>query len=162
MNGWSVLFFGRHPRRTLLRALLLALLTLAAGLGPARPMRVRGHSMEPTIRDGGWRVANLWRYANREPRRGDVVVIALPGGRAYYCKRVVGLPGERVAFQDGALYVNDDRVPEPYIAATGRWSVAPYGLGPDEYYVVGDNRNLSMSDQVAGVVKRKFIAGGIW
>lgn len=161
-GGWSRLLVGAYPRRTLVRAVVLGLLTLTAGLGPARPMRVRGRSMEPTVRDGSWRLANLWRYNHRRPARGDIVVIAMPGGRAFYCKRVVGLPGERIAFQAGGLYVNGTRVPEPYLASAGDWSVPQYLVGPDEYYVVGDNRQLPMSDQVAGVVQRRYLAGGLW
>ena len=125
-------------------------------------MFVRGISMDPTIRDGQLRFARMWRYAFRTPARGEVVVIAMPGGRTFYCKRIIGLPGERIAFLGGELLVNGEAQPEPYLKEHGEWTVDPVELGPNEYYVVGDNRSMPMSDQVAGVVERRHIAGGLW
>ena len=153
---------GRSPRKTLMRAAGWAVLVYVLGQGPFRPMRVRGISMEPTVQDGSWRFANLWRYRRQPPERGHIVVIALPGAQAYYCKRVIGRPGEQIAFVQGQLLVNGFVHEEPYLATPCAWNVTPQELGPDEYYVVGDNRSLPMSDQVAGVVKRTRIAGRLW
>ena len=159
---WQRWWVGTSPRRTLGRCLLWAALTYVLFGGLARPMLVRGRSMEPTVRDGSLRFAHMWRYAWRDPARGQVVVIAMPGGRTFYCKRVLGLPGEDVAFQNGALLINGRAVPESYLADAGTWTVPPVTLGEHEFYVVGDNRTLSMAEQVAGVVARHHIVGGLW
>lgn len=153
---------GTSPRRTLLRCLLWIALTYVLFGGLARPMLVRGRSMEPTVQDGSLRFAHMWRYAGRDPARGQIVVITMPGGRSFYCKRVLGLPGEEVAFQQGVLLINGAAVPEPYLLDAGTWTVPPVTLGGREFYVVGDNRTLSMADQVAGVVARRHIVGGMW
>ena len=160
--GWKRLLYGRSLRRTLIRSAFWAAgLYLVLG-GLARPMLVRGRSMEPTVRDGRLRFAHMWRYAFRPPERGDIVVITMPGGRTFYCKRIVGLPGERVAFADGALLVNGEARAEPYLRDHGGWTVPPVDLVAGTYYVVGDNRSMPMSEQVAGVVARRHIAGGLW
>lgn len=163
MPTWLTrLCWGASPRRTLLRAVIWAVLVYALAQGPFRPMRVRGISMEPTIHDGSWRFANLWRYRRQSPKRGEVVVIAMPGAKAFYCKRVIGLPGEQIAFVQGHLLVNGFNQPEPYLTEAFDWNVAPVDLGADEFYVVGDNRTLPLSAQVAGIVDRKRISGGLW
>ena len=65
-------------------------------------------------------------------------------------------------FQNGALLINGRAVPEIYLADAGTWTVPPVTLGAREFYVVGDNRTLSMAEQVAGVVARHHIVGGLW
>lgn len=159
---WKRWWVGDSPRHTLLRCLIWAALAYVVFGGLARPMRVRGRSMEPTVHDGSLRFAHMWRYVRRDPARAQIVVIAMPGGRTFYCKRVLGLPGEKIAFQNGALLVNDQAVPETYLADAGSWTVPPVLLGAREFYVVGDNRTLSMAEQVAGVVARRHIVGGLW
>lgn len=159
---WQRWLVGAAPARTLLRCLLWAALAYVVFGGLARPMLVRGRSMEPTIHDGTLRFAHMWRYLLRDPERGQVVVIAMPGGRSFYCKRVLGLPGETVAFYRGALLVNGQVWPEAYLADGGSWTVPEVTLGEREFYVVGDNRSLSMAEQVAGVVARRYIVGGLW
>ena len=62
--------------------------------------------MEPTIHDGSWRLGNLLKFNGRNPRRGEMVIIRMAGWHAYYLKRVLGLPGENIAFDHGALVVN--------------------------------------------------------
>jgi hypothetical protein len=62
----------------------------------------------------------------------------------------------------GHLLVNGFNQPEPYLTETFDWNVPPVDLGADEFYVVGDNRTLPLSAQVAGIVERKRISGGLW
>jgi signal peptidase I len=152
---------GRRPSRTLLRALVLALLTYGAGRHLARPVRVRGTSMEPTLADRSLHLASLVRYRRIPPARGDVVIIAMAGGRAFYLKRVLGLPGERVQLEAGRLFINGAEQPEPYLPEGGAWSMPERPLGPDEFFVAGDNRRMPLEDHAAGVVHRERIAGGL-
>lgn len=160
--SWQRWLVGASPRKTILRCICWAALTYTLFGILARPMVVRGRSMEPTIRDGSLRFAHMWRHARRDPARGQVVIIAMPGGRSFYCKRVLGLPGEEVAFQQGVLRINGHAEPEPYLTEAGAWTVPPVTLGDREFYVAGDNRALSMAEQVAGVVARRNIVGGLW
>ena len=71
------------------------------------PIRVEGGSMLPTYQDRSVNFVNRLAYLFHEPRRGDVVAIGLLAGEhVMYMKRVVGLPGETVAFHKGHLYIN--------------------------------------------------------
>lgn len=148
--------------KTLIRCLLWAVLTYVIAGGFARPMRVRGISMEPTLHDGSLRFTHMWALKYRAPRRGEMVAIAMPGPRSFYAKRIVGLPGERIAFLGGDLLINGEAYPEPYLTDKGDWTVDPVVVPPGEYYVVGDNRTRPMAEQVAGLVEQRFITGVIW
>jgi signal peptidase I len=76
-----------------------------------------------------------------------------------YVKRIVGLPGERIAFRDGMLIVDGREVVEGYLQHPSSWTVRETRLGPDEYFVAGDNRSMLMELHDFGRVKRERIAG---
>lgn len=159
---WTVVI-GRSPLRTLQRAIWLALAAAVVFGLLLRPVVIRGRSMEPTLRDGSLRLATRWWFGiQRTPARADVVVIRRVGGRNFYLKRVLGLPGETVAFDRGMLLIDGARMPEPYLLRAGDWSMPELVLGPDEYFVAGDNRVMPMVDHAAGRVDRRRFAGRIW
>lgn len=154
---------GENVKTTVRRAILLALFCLLLFNYVLLPVRVQGISMEPTFHDGSWHVANLLQFATRAPRRGDVVVISMAGGRrALYLKRVLGLPGETLHFFNGQLIVNGREEAEPYLGDRGIWTLPQVTLAGDEYFVAGDNRNTPIETHTLGVVKRKKIAGGVF
>lgn len=158
---WRVVLVGRRPRRTLLRALAVAAVAFVFFRFVLLPVRVVGASMEPTVPDGAWRFAFLPRYAFSEPRRGDIVVIALAGRRVMYLKRVLAVPGDRLRFEAGRLYLDGEPQPEPYVRQRGRWTTSAYKLAPGEYYVAGDNRRAPIEEHATGIVDRRRIAGGL-
>ena len=101
--------------------------------------------MTPTYRNGRFNLINRLAYRWHEPRRGDVVAVRAEGTYTVLLKRIVGLPGERVAIRQGHVLVNGHALNEPY--ARGREISAPrngYLLGSDEYFVIGDNRDVSV------------------
>lgn len=123
---------------------------------------VRGSSMEPTLHNGQYLVVSKISYLFNEPQRGDIVVfVSLNGTGEDYIKRVIGLPGERVEVRDGAVWINGYRLDEPYLNSgipyTGVWK-----LGPDEYFVLGDNRANSSDSHTWGPLPRKNIIGKAW
>ena len=65
-------------------------------------------------------------------------------------KRIVGLPGETVAFVDGRVLINGEVLDEPYEKSSCDWNLPPVKLGPDEYFVVGDNRTMPWADHTFG------------
>ena len=77
-------------------------------------IRVEGISMLPTYQDGSAHFVNRLAYLWHEPRRGDVVSIRLAGTHVMYLKRIIGLPGETVAFVNGQVLINGEVLDEPY------------------------------------------------
>lgn len=155
---WGRLVVGRRPAVTLVRLAVLVGLSLIVFRGLLVPMRVVGRSMEPTYRDGRFNFLNRLAYRAGAPRRGDVVAIRMPGSRLVVLKRIVALPGERVAVRGARVVVNGELLREPY--ASGRGIPSTRGeirLGEDQYFAIGDNREQTAYD----VVRRSNILGKV-
>jgi len=155
------LLIGRDIRVTLRRALLLAVASVLFFRFVCLPVRVRGSSMEPTFKNGELHAACLLQHAWRAPQRGEVVVISMSGTKAFYLKRILALPGERIAFDRGTLLINDRPQPEPYLHGTGTWTMAEMMVPDGEYFVAGDNRSIPIERHTLGTVNRKMILGGL-
>ena len=127
---------------------------------------VDGSSMSPTLSDKDNLIVDKISYRFSDPKRFDVVVFPYQHAkRTYYIKRIIGLPGEEVFIDaDGNIYINGEILEEDYGAETilnpGR-ADTPIQLGPDEYFVMGDNRNNSSDsrDYMVGNVNRKDLIG---
>jgi signal peptidase I len=143
----------------ILQTLLIAgLLFLAVNLVTAR-IRVEGNSMEPSLHDGEFVVVNRLAYRWSEPTRGDIVVFRFPlDPERRFIKRIIGLPGDTLRVEGGRVFVDGVPLEEPYIAAqpryTGQWTV-----GPQEVFVLGDNRNNSSDSQNWGMLPFEDILG---
>lgn len=125
-----------------------------------RFQEARTGSMEPTIPVGHWFMLNALAYRSSEPARGDVVGVAttINGESRGVTKRIVGLPGEKVQLYGGLVYIDDVPLDERYLdqpAAT--WDDWPVHLGPNEYFVLGDNRRNSLDSRDFGPVQRSGI-----
>ena len=158
---WQVLTVGSNPKVTLVRIVVLVGVTWLVFGNVLRFVRVSGISMEPTYRSNAVNVVNRWAYRRSEPRRGDVVAVRTTGESILYLKRVVGLPGERVAFERGQLLVDGRPLAEPYVKERAPWNEAELELGPDEYFLVGDNRGMAPRDHTHGAFQRERIVGKI-
>jgi signal peptidase I len=162
-----ILAVGRNPKTTLVRALVLAALCVAVFKMLLLPVRVEGLSMLPAYHDHSFNFINRLPYLLREPRRGDVVGVSFsstpPRGwlapRVMLLKRVIGLPGETIAFVDGRPRINGGPLDEPYETGPCDWNTAPVTLGPDEYFVVGDNRSMTKEEHTFGRAERSRIVG---
>jgi signal peptidase I len=162
--GWMrVILIGRKPKRTLIRALILALFCFVffkfyVFKYIVLPVRIEGYSMSPTYSDWGINFVNRLAYRHAMPQRGDVIGIRMAGTSIMLMKRIVGMPGETITFQHGRLFINDHEMPEPYLKSRVRAPyMTPVTLGPNEYYVIGDNRMNSE----AGKIDRDRIVGKI-
>lgn len=127
---------------------------------------VEGKSMENTLEDGDHLYVEKISYRLGLLKRFDIIVF-YPYGRdsnEYYVKRIIGLPGETVQIIDGKIYINGEVLEENYgkepIENPGR-AAQPIKLADDEYFVMGDNRNISKDSRYPNVgnVKMKNIGG---
>jgi signal peptidase I len=155
---WARLVVGRRPWVTLIRLVVLVAVSLVLFRGVFVPIRVVGSSMEPSYRNGRINFLSRWAYRSTLPRRGDVVGIRKEGSKVVVLKRIVGMPGERVTVRGGRVLVNGLPLREPYAQGYGIPSTQlPRLLGPEEYFAIGDNRELTLY----GVVNRSEILGKV-
>jgi len=123
---------------------------------------VDGESMDPTLKDRSWVFWDRNVYRNQKPERGDIVVINYPGDPYHkeYVKRVIGLPGEKIAIKNGSVYINDAILSERYISFLVKTSPdGVWQLGNKEYFVLGDNRMNSNDSRYFGPVESRFVLG---
>lgn len=159
-----IILVGRNPRLTLLRLATLVISScsmIVVMKFVLAPIRVTGISMEPTFHNGHITFLNRLSYSRTQPARGDIVGIRFWGDRVLLLKRIVGLPGETVSFFEGNVVVDGKPIPEPYLKNPSNWKLPPVHLGPDEYFVVGDNRSMDAQDHEKGVRKKSQIVGKV-
>lgn len=137
-----------------------------------QPFIVEGRSMEPNYHSSDYLLIDKLSYQFRAPKRGEVVVFRYPKDtRQNYIKRVIGLPGETVTISDNQIKVfntqNTEGKPlhEEYLADNtvttlfGSDKSLSITLQPDEYFVLGDNRDASSDSRIFGAVKENLILG---
>ncbi|MFO1460364.1 MAG: signal peptidase I [Verrucomicrobiota bacterium] len=161
---WQVVTVGRNPRVTLVRLLVLVALTFLAFRYGFVPIRVTGISMLPSYRDGERRWISPLAARIQGLHRGDVVAVETSGRQLLYLKRVIGLPGERVRIRNGTVQINGEELEETYVAPDrAKWNWPTNStervLGPQEFFVVGDNRGMAMDAHYFGVAQRGRILG---
>ncbi len=133
-----------------------------------KPFYVKGQSMEPTFYEHEYLIIDEITYRLREPERGEIVVFRAPNSpKDYYLKRVIGLPGERVKVEGNKIIIYNDANPlgvvmeETYIEEETAGAVSQT-LGPDQFFVLGDNRSASFDSRRFGPVSRDEIIGRAW
>jgi signal peptidase I len=127
-----------------------------------QPVKVEGTSMMPRLVDQERIFINKFVYQIEAIERGDVIVFRYPYDETKsYIKRVIGLPGDEVAMVNGEVFINGEKLDEPYLIDEYRdRQDHPAMVVPEsEYYVLGDRRNSSNDSRVWGPVPRNFIYG---
>jgi signal peptidase I len=165
-----------------LQTLILALLLFFLIRNVVQNFRIEGSSMEPNFHDGQFLFINRFAYCPglhvdfapinlhysrtwciRQPERGDVIVFEYPRDISRdFIKRVIGLPGDIVEVRAGKVFVNDKPFPEPFGPNPGSYTAPPLKVGPDEVYVMGDNRNNSSDSHQWGTLPLNYIVGKAW
>jgi signal peptidase I len=125
--------------------------------------------MEPAIHSGDFVFINKTAYWFKEPARGDVIVV-IP--RIYpnkVVKRIIGLPGERFQIENNKVVIKSDRLDvreiifEPYLGSTSTPAVGTtlIQLDPQEYFALGDKRDVSIDSRELGPVDKWSIKGKV-
>jgi signal peptidase I len=163
----------------------LAFLLINGAVGQARV--IPSESMQNTLLvgdhlimsrvgyDAGIPFTNLHIPLWRNPKRGQIVIFrpVIPGETSDVIKRVIGLPGETVDVRDGSVWINGQRLEEPYTVGrtepgdpgmfrgpfAGQSNVLPYTVPKDCYFVMGDNRGNSLDSRFTGCIPRAHIVG---
>jgi len=120
----------------------------------ATPIRVDGSSMNPTLKHGNIMILNKLAKVDRF----DIVVISSSKTHDTLIKRVIGLPGETIEVRDGKIYINDKKISDKY----GSGVTKDFGktkIPKNEYFVMGDNREISLDSRVFGTFNKKEIKG---
>ncbi len=98
----------------------------------------------------------------RPPSFGDIVVFKWPRDPTQnFVKRVIGVPGDRIRIASGTVFVNGIPLDEPYIGTESRQTIQERTIGPNAYYVLGDNRARSDDSRNWGEVDRSLIIGEV-
>lgn len=126
--------------------------------------------MFATLDDNDYLIANKIDYRIHNPQRGDIIILRPPTDPSRdFIKRVIALPGERLLIRNGIVYINGHRLEEPYLPEAWtidtNWPINGADgqvMGPNQYFVMGDNRNKSQDSRAFGPITRDRIDGKAW
>ena len=135
-----------------------------------QPFYVVGPSMEPNFFDLDYLIIEKIKYRFKSPERGEVIVLKNPSSpNSLIIKRIIGLPGEEVLIKNGKVFLKSEgsgeeiELKEPYLPAgletPGENKTI---LKKNEYFVMGDHRNVSLDSRSFGPVKEELIVGHTW
>lgn len=145
-----------------LRDFLIVAATLFVIFFLYQPVRVEGTSMNPGLENEDRLFINKIVIRVGTIQRGEVVVFHYPRDPTKsYIKRVIGIPGDTVRIDHGRVFVNERLLAEPYVPTRFEddRSQPRLTLDADEYFVLGDHRNIASDSRDFGPVRRELIYG---
>jgi signal peptidase I len=154
---------------------------LPSAVGAALPLLVHsfvgnvvtisGSSMEPTLNDGDrlWRDELSPRFAPLQRQEMATFALEQHGETTTIIKRIIGLPGDRIAVRGGTVYLSGHPLDEPYLSQPPGYdcpgqdcfftSGGEIAVPPEAYFVLGDNRNHSVDSHVFGFLPASSLQG---
>ena len=162
---------GSSFLREVAEVILLAVILYIGISFAVQTVHVEGLSMFATLDDNDYLIANKIDYRLHAPQRGDIIILRPPNNNSTdFIKRVIALPGERLLIRDGVVYINGHRLIEPYLPEAwvvfNNWPATGSSNGtvipPNQYFVMGDNRNKSQDSRYFGPIGRDRIDGRAW
>lgn len=129
--------------------------------------KVSGNSMFPTMHDGDYLITEKISYKLNQPKRGDIVVLQNPKDESQdFIKRIIALPGDTIKIENNRVFVNGGTQPETYFppntpTRSGNFlrEAATVSMDPNQYFVIGDNRNHSSDSREWGPITKDEIVG---
>lgn len=122
-------------------------------------------SMLPTLQINDRLIIDKVSYNFRKPDRGDIIVfnptdaLKQQNFKDAFIKRLIGLPGDQVEVKGGRVYLNNQPLKENYIEEQPNYNFGPVTVPPNQFLVLGDNRNNSYDSHYWGFVPRDRIIG---
>lgn len=172
--------FYKHRRRINKKTKIKYLIRILIGLGVAalaviltiafgKRESVGDAGMQPTLDHGQVVMIDRVAYNIFSPKRNEIIAFAPNGGErsVVYVRRIIGLPGDKVQIIKGKMYVNGEEYQDKFATEPIKLpglADSEVTVGENEYFVLGDNRNLSEDSrsEVIGNVKKKDILGKAW
>ena len=177
--------------REILDALVLSLVVFLLIQVTIQNFKVEGASMYPTLKSGQYVLVNKLAYANlnqvrlsklipfwnvtnvkdnrnlRSPARGEIIVFRFPdhnpdNRKRDFVKRVIAVPGDKIAIISGVVWVNDKSIQEGYLKYRDTFNMDERILKETDYFVLGDNRTGSNDSRAWGPVPEVNILGKVW
>jgi len=131
----------------------------------ASAYKIEGNSMQSVLNDRERVIISRLAVKNGNINRFDIVVLYKPDkpGKSII-KRVIGLPGEIIAIKDGDVYINEEKLYEPYLKKEKNVmfraiTMKPLLIRKGYYFVMGDNRTISQDSRIFGPAPGKYIYG---
>lgn len=158
-------FIGSAFREIVTFIVLAVLIVVPIRIFIAQPFVVEGASMHPTFESTDYLIVDQLSYRFNDPLRGEVIVFRYPNKPSvFYIKRIIGLPGETVDITRGIVTITRTdgttlTLEENYVVAEDATYNQTTSLGPDQYFVMGDNRPKSSDSRTWGALPRENIMG---
>ena len=130
------------------------------------PYRVPSRSMAPTVAPGRIVIMRAGYYRKHEPQRGDIVVFLHSADGNAWIKRVIGLPGESIAIEEGVVLIDGRGIDENYVAPENVGSdysreMPAQKVPENSYFLMGDNRDNSEDGRSFGATPRDDLTGKV-
>ena len=126
-------------------------------------VRVYETSSVPNIMPGDYIIVDKVSYIFVQPQRGEMIILHSPvEENKDLIKRIIALPGDTIEVRDNQVFVNDIPAKEPYIKEAPSYKYPKQTLPEDNYFVLGDNRNVSADSHIGWYALNEDIVGKAW